>query len=114
MTRPPHLCSCGQIVAHGTLCACQVKATRARNQRHDATRPNARARGYDRRWEAARKEWLAHHPNCSWPDCQRAATVVDHIKPHKGDPILFWDRSNWASLCQHHHNGAKQRQERQP
>jgi 5-methylcytosine-specific restriction protein A len=27
------------------------------------------------------------------------ATDVDHIKPHKGDMTLFWDRTNWQSLC---------------
>ena len=32
------------------------------------------------------------------------ATVVDHIKPHRGDHKLFWDRSNWQPLCEHHHN----------
>ena len=32
------------------------------------------------------------------------ATVVDHIIPHRGDQKLFWDRGNWQSLCEHHHN----------
>jgi 5-methylcytosine-specific restriction protein A len=32
------------------------------------------------------------------------AEVVDHIKPHRGDPQLFWDVSNWQSLCVAHHN----------
>ena len=32
------------------------------------------------------------------------ATVVDHIKPHRGDQKLFWDRGNWQPLCEHHHN----------
>jgi 5-methylcytosine-specific restriction protein A len=27
-----------------------------------------------------------------------AATVVDHIKPHKGDKLLFWQRANWQPL----------------
>ena len=34
--------------------------------------------------------------------------VVDHIIPHKGDPGLFWCRSNWQALCFHHHNANKQ------
>ncbi len=25
--------------------------------------------------------------------------VVDHIRDHKGDPELFWDPSNWQTLC---------------
>lgn len=32
------------------------------------------------------------------------ATVVDHIKPHRGDQKIFWDWGNWQSLCEHHHN----------
>jgi 5-methylcytosine-specific restriction protein A len=33
------------------------------------------------------------------------ATVVDHIIPHRGDPVLFWDRKgNWQGLCAPHHN----------
>ena len=32
------------------------------------------------------------------------ATVVDHIIPHRGDRKLFWDESNWQSLCERHHN----------
>lgn len=41
-----------------------------------------------------------------------AATVVDHIKPHRGDQVLFWDESNWQSLCQPHHDSTKQREEK--
>ncbi|WP_338080605.1 HNH endonuclease signature motif containing protein [Cohnella luojiensis] len=33
-----------------------------------------------------------------------AATVVDHIKPHKGNKILFWDKNNWQPLCKQHHD----------
>lgn len=40
-----------------------------------------------------------------------AATVVDHIKPHKGDQGLFWDRANWQALCKPHHDSTKQRAE---
>jgi 5-methylcytosine-specific restriction protein A len=28
------------------------------------------------------------------------AVQVDHVIPHKGDPVLFWDElENWQSLC---------------
>ncbi|MFE0394738.1 HNH endonuclease [Paenibacillus lactis] len=33
-----------------------------------------------------------------------AATVVDHIIPHKGDQALFWDRQNWQALCKKCHD----------
>lgn len=32
------------------------------------------------------------------------AKVVDHIKPHRGDKELFWDSTNWQSLCKRHHD----------
>jgi 5-methylcytosine-specific restriction endonuclease McrA len=40
------------------------------------------------------------------------ATVVDHITPHDGDEVLFWDETNWQSLCKHCHDSVKQKQER--
>ena len=39
-----------------------------------------------------------------------AATVADHIVPHRGDAGKFWN-GDLASLCDHHHSGAKQREE---
>lgn len=35
------------------------------------------------------------------------ATLVDHIKPHRGDQAKFWDRANWQSCCAWHHNEVK-------
>ena len=40
------------------------------------------------------------------------ATVVDHIVPHKGDPILFWDRTNWQSMCKSCHDAKTAREGR--
>jgi len=83
---------------------------RARKARFDRKRPGSSARGYDRRWEEARADFLALNPCCR--RCGAPATVVDHIQPHKGGQRLFWDRSNWQPLCTPHHSGAKQRDER--
>lgn len=41
-----------------------------------------------------------------------AATVVDHIVPHRGDMKLFWDRDNWQALCKACHDSHKQRLEK--
>lgn len=65
-------------------------------------RASARERGYDWRWQKARAAFLAAHPLCA--ECERegrltAATVVDHVVPHKGDQELFWRESNWAPMC---------------
>lgn len=110
MSRPPHLCTCGKIVPHGTRCACQIASTRARNKRHDANRPTAAQRGYNGAWRKARKEWLTVYPFCVM--CHAQATTVDHIVPHRGDDRLFWDKTNWQSLCAPCHNRHKQRLER--
>jgi 5-methylcytosine-specific restriction endonuclease McrA len=71
-------------------------------------------RGYGYKWQKARERYLRANPLCVY--CERegviaAASVVDHIKPHHGDMELFWDESNWQSLCKTHHDSTKQREE---
>lgn len=34
----------------------------------------------------------------------RAASVVDHRRPHRGDMKLFWDRNNWQSMAKECHD----------
>jgi 5-methylcytosine-specific restriction enzyme A len=78
------------------------------------TRPNSSARGYGVRWQWYRETFLARNPHCTF--CEQAgritrATVVDHIRPHKGDQQLFWKKENHQPLCAPCHNGAKRAQE---
>jgi 5-methylcytosine-specific restriction protein A len=40
-----------------------------------------------------------------------AATVCDHVEPHRGDPVSFWG-GPFQSLCAQHHSRDKQRAER--
>lgn len=73
----------------------------------ESGRPTAAERGYNSRWQKARQIFLAEHPLCV--ECEKQgryveATVVDHITPHKGDQILFWDESNWQPLCKQCHD----------
>jgi len=73
----------------------------------DRRRPSARERGYTSKWERERKRYLDEHPLCVHCEAEgrvEAATVVDHIVPHRGDLKLFWRRSNWQALCTTHHN----------
>ena len=75
-------------------------------------RAKTAARGYGGKWQRERLAYLHQNPLCVM--CQAegrvtAASVVDHIVPHKGDPKLMWDRGNWQSLCAPHHNSDKQR-----
>lgn len=76
----------------------------------DGRRPYA-----DRRWRKVARMVLSAHPLCAL--ClrvgrQTAATVVDHIVPHRGDRVLFWSVDNLQALCFDCHNSAKAHQER--
>lgn len=91
----------------GKPAALPAEIRRDRSRAADAARPNAYRRGYGRRWAAARVAWLQASPLCvvcAAAGRTTAASVVDHIRPHRGDPALFWDRDNWQSLCAECHN----------
>ena len=98
-----------------------------------ATKETSNQRGYNYKWQQAREGYLAKHPWCVY--CLRKlgvkaidpteqlilsitagapptpATVLDHKVPHRGDMVLFWDRSNWQGLCSPCHSGEKAREE---
>jgi 5-methylcytosine-specific restriction enzyme A len=94
-------------------CPALVKAgkcpehSKAEQRRSDAYRGNSTERGYGSRWQKNRLTYLQRHPLCA--ECEREgklvlADVVDHVIPHKGDQSLFWDVSNWQSLCKRCHD----------
>ena len=63
------------------------------------------------------RQYLATHPLCV--KCMSVgrytkATVVDHIKPHRGDSVLFWDRDNWQALCKRCHDRKTWAEDRNP
>lgn len=67
----------------------------------------------DRRWRAKRAAQLQREPLCRY--CQQlgqitAATVADHIEPHRGDRKKFWSGA-LMSLCGSCHSSTKQREE---
>lgn len=70
--------------------------------------PAARALYGKAAWRKARRAFLEAHPFCV--ECRRRklghipAEVVDHVRPHRGDEGLFWDRDNWQPLCKRHHD----------
>lgn len=84
---------------------------RAKCDRHQVEREQRRgtaaSRGYGSQWQKYRKGFLAQHPLCGLCQAEgrvEAATVVDHIKDHKGDQGLFWDPNNHRPLCKPHHD----------
>lgn len=72
-------------------------------------RGTAHQRGYTSAWQRASRAFLAAHPLCECDDCRknglvRAAEVVDHFIPHRGDMTLFWDESNWRAMTKRCHD----------
>lgn len=82
-------------------------------QQRDQQRDTAHQRGYTRQWQDASRLFLKRYPVCGMrrgdqpPVMSRCyeqgritpAGQVDHVVPHKGNKRLFWDKSNWQSLC---------------
>jgi 5-methylcytosine-specific restriction protein A len=59
------------------------------------------------RWQDLRRYVLNKQPLCV--ECLKnnritPATVVDHIKPHKGNKDLFYDINNLQSMCKSCHD----------
>ena len=78
-------------------------------------RESAAKRGYGRKWQKARDGFLKKNPVCvicSKRGMVVAASVVDHITPHRGDMSVFWDSKNWQALCAECHASYKQRLEK--
>ena len=99
---------CRELVQSGSRCSKHAAATR---KHYDDSRGNSSSRGYDSKWRKARGFYLAKHPLCVRHEQLGkvvAASVVDHIIPHKMDRELFWDSSNWQSLCKPCHDSWKQ------
>lgn len=96
---------CGELV-HSDTPRCP-KHTKLHNKLKDRGRLSSHKRGYDSRWRKAREGFLAKHPLCiqhKENGVVEPATVVDHIKPHRGNRELFWDRENWQPLCKTCHD----------
>lgn len=62
---------------------------------------------YGPAWRKARAAFLRKHPLCKHCEAHgrvTAASVVDHLVPHRGDPVIFWDSARWVPLCKRHHD----------
>lgn len=89
---------------HDPLPAHARKQLNARRGR----KPKEKGRLYDTPdWRMARAAHIAENPLCA--ECERhgratAGVIVDHIRPHDNDPDLFFDPSNWQTLCRSCHS----------
>jgi 5-methylcytosine-specific restriction protein A len=93
------------------------RGARSAKRDYDKHRGTRTERGYSNRWARAAKIFLKAHPLCECEECRagkrriRVATVVDHRIPHKGDPTLFWDQSNWQAMAKRCHDRKTARQD---
>lgn len=92
---------CARLVPYGSKYCEEHAPLHAREQKTTAEK------GYSTRWQKESRAFLLANPLCT--RCRARgryvkATVVDHIVPHRGDQKLFWDRSNWQSLCKKCHD----------
>lgn len=121
--RPCAHSGCSQLV-RGRTNRCPAHTHDTVDRARDHARPSAQQRGYDSRWDRARRAFLLQHPLCECDECRSgagqvtSASVVDHIVPHRmaealksGNPeqikraqSLFWDRSNWQAMSKAHHD----------
>lgn len=113
--RAPHPCAAPSCPAltHARYCPTHAQRAQQVGRMQDRARGTAAARGYNSRWQRYRLVYLAAHPlcaTCAHRDRVTAATVVDHIQPHRGDHKLFWGPANHQALCQpcHHTKTARE------
>ena len=102
---------CPNLVEPGKMYCPQHRA-----EHKEYTRP-PQDRGYTYEWRKASKAFIKKHPLCAIcfeRGILTAATVVDHIVPHRGDRKLFWDKTNWQALCKPCHDRKTLHEETNP
>lgn len=87
-----------------------------RRREHDKERRKAhpwRRWYHTARWQRLRKAQLAMQPLCEiclTKGDATAASICDHVEPHRGEADRFWS-GPFQSLCKPCHDGEKQRLE---
>ncbi|MFH9957323.1 AAA family ATPase [Streptomyces roseolus] len=105
-TRPPTRCtSCRQLRTPGGRCGCR----RASQRQAAETRAEWSWVYADPRWPLLRDQVLSEEPLCR-AQCGRPPGVVDHIRPHRGDELLAFDRTNLQALCKGCHDAKTARE----
>jgi 5-methylcytosine-specific restriction endonuclease McrA len=57
----------------------------------------------DKRWRQLSKQVRDAQPFCQLrlPGCSVVTEVADHVRPHRGDPLLAFAPSNVVAACRH-------------
>ncbi len=95
--KPCAVRSCPGRARNGRYCPDHAHLNKTRKP---DTRPSASARGYDRKWQRIRAQYLRAHPDCV--ECGEPATDVDHIITLADGGTHRW--SNLQSFCHRHHS----------
>jgi 5-methylcytosine-specific restriction endonuclease McrA len=100
-SRPPSRCtSCGtRRDARGACPTCRPASQRKATQ----TRADWHWVYDDKRWPTLRDQVLSEEALCR-AGCGRPPGVVDHIRPHRGDETLAFDRANLQAMCKPCHD----------
>lgn len=77
-------------------------ASQPPKQRQSISRQKCKKLYGSNKWREASLRFRREHPLCQ--SCQergivRPSKCTDHVIPHRGSEVLFWDESNWAALC---------------
>ncbi|AWJ83341.1 HNH endonuclease [Azospirillum sp. TSH58] len=96
---------------------CDAHAQQHRQQHDHARRASQPWRAWYKTaaWLKLRAWRLSVEPLCRMCAADgrvEAATICDHVVPHRGDRALFFDGANTQSLCKPCHDGRKQSEER--
>lgn len=104
-TRCARACACGAIATiRGQCPTCAARMERRRSE-------EAGRQWYQTpRWRQLRALVLKEAGHvCQCEACAQtgratAANTVDHIRPHRGDPALFWNRRNLQAMSAECHS----------
>jgi len=104
--RPLRACpvpGCREIVVSGRCEKHRKEIDIPRARRQSERQGTPASRGYDHRWRAYSKSFLAKHPICADPlglhgELGAMSEVTDHIVPEWAGG-KFWDHANHQALC---------------
>lgn len=83
------------------------KSIRAKRVKRQERRQNSTQRGYTMAWRRAAAAWLREQFAAGLVRCAGCGKLldgarrdihVDHIVPHRGRALLFWDETNWQAM----------------
>lgn len=114
--KPQRLCNhagCNQLTVN-RYCVQHEEQYKQQRRDYDKQRPSYHNWYSSERWRTLRKHILRNNPLCVMcmkQDRLVPATVIDHIQPHKGDALLFWDVGNLQALCKQCHDSKTARED---